>query len=102
MVLFTPFLALLLPLLPSLTLAKRADGTGDFAVTLNGVTYNPDAGKSSEGPKKLGACTGKVQVRGVHVGYDIDCATLAVEDYTLTGAADAMRMSSPLAPHAFT
>ena len=96
MVLITPFLLPLIALLPSLALAKRADTAGDFAVTLNGITYNPEAGKSSDGPKKLGGCTGKIQVTGVHVGYDIDCATLAVSDYTLTGAADAMRTSPPL------
>ncbi|WWD06821.1 hypothetical protein V865_004916 [Kwoniella europaea PYCC6329] len=71
--------------------AKIAARSGDFAVTINGKTYNPDAGKSAR-PDKLSACTGLIQVRGAHVGYDIDCATLEVKDYTLTGAPDAQRM----------
>lgn len=72
--------------------AKTAAGSGDFAVTINGVTYNPAAGKSAD--VRATTCTGAIKVRGVHVGYDIDCATLAVTDYTLTGAPDALRRLS--------
>jgi hypothetical protein len=90
-------LALAASLSPTGSLAKIAAGTGDFAVTLNGVTYNPAPGRDAK-PDRLSSCTGLVKVRGVHVGYDIDCATLAVSDYTLTGAPDAQReFSRPFA-----
>ena len=63
---------------------------GDFAVTLNGTTTNPAAGR---GYKVSGVTpTGRVAVRGVHVSFTIDPATLGVYDYTLTGAPDPQRM----------
>jgi len=64
--------------------------SGDFAVTVNGRTANPAAGKDY----KLDgvAPTSPVLVSGRHVGFRIDPATLGVYDYTLTGAADAQRM----------
>ncbi|WP_438353412.1 hypothetical protein [Microbacterium sp. CJ88] len=70
--------------------AKTAASGGDFAVTVNGTTYNPAPGKDV----KLSGITptGRISVRGVNVGFDIDPATLGVYDYTLTGAPDALRM----------
>jgi hypothetical protein len=57
---------------------------GDYAVTVNGTTYNPAAGKDA----KLRDVTvrGTVKVTGVHTSFTIDPATLGVYDYTLTGA----------------
>jgi hypothetical protein len=70
--------------------AKTSATGGDFAVTVNGTTYNPAPGKDV---KLSGiAPTGRIAVRGIHVGFDIDVATLGVYDYTLTGAPDAQRM----------
>lgn len=69
--------------------AKIAAGSGDFAITINGVTSNPALGKDfkvSNAP-----CKGVIAVRGVHVGFDVNCANLGVYNYTLTGAADAQR-----------
>lgn len=65
-------------------------GAGDFAVTVNGRTSNPAAGREF----RLDGVTptGRVLVRGTHVGFAIDPATLGVYDYTLTGAPDAQRM----------
>ncbi|KAA9111732.1 hypothetical protein F6B43_07600 [Microbacterium rhizomatis] len=70
--------------------AKTSVTGGDFAVTVNGTTYNPAQGKDL----KLSnvAPSGRVAVRGIHVGFDIDVATLGVYDYTLTGAPDPQRM----------
>lgn len=75
-------------------MGKIAAGTGKYSVTVNGVNYNPAAGKSAK-VDKLSTCTGKIQVRGIHTGYDIDCATLAVSDYTLTGTEDAQSELKP-------
>jgi hypothetical protein len=63
---------------------------GDFAVTVNGRTYNPSAGRETR--LQGVAPTTPVVVRGVHVTYRIDPATLGVYDYTLTGAPSAERM----------
>lgn len=70
--------------------AKTSDTGGDFAVTVNGTTYNPAQGRDV----KLSGITpsGRILVRGLHVGFDIDVATLGVYDYTLTGRADPQRM----------
>ena len=68
----------------------KADPTRDFAVTVNGTTYNPAAGKDVK-LKDL-AVSGKIQVRGVNVNFDFDAATLGVYDYTLTGAPSPDRM----------
>jgi hypothetical protein len=65
-------------------------GAGHFAVTVNGTTYNPAAGKDAK--LKDVAVSGKVLVRGVNVTFDLDPGTLAVYDYTLTGAPDPQRM----------
>ncbi|QIG44456.1 hypothetical protein G5V58_18210 [Nocardioides anomalus] len=63
---------------------------GDYAVTVNGTTYNPAAGKDA----KLRDVTvrGTVKVTGVHTSFTIDPATLGVYDYTLTGAPAPDRM----------
>jgi hypothetical protein len=63
---------------------------GDFAVTVNGRTSNPAAGK--EFRLSDTAPSSPVLVSGRHVGFRIDPATLGVYDYTLTGAADPQRM----------
>src|SRR5215217_5176139 len=63
---------------------------GDFAVTVGGRTYNPAAGRET---RLQGVVpTGPVAVRGVHVTFTIDPATLGVYDYSLTGAPDPQRM----------
>jgi hypothetical protein len=63
---------------------------GDFAVTVNGRTSNPAAGKEFRIDGVVP--TGRIAVRGAHVGFVIDPATLGVYDYTLTGAASPERM----------
>ena len=68
-----------------------ATGTGgDFAVTVNGRTTNPAAGL--EARLRDVTPTGPIAVRGRHVTFTIDPATLGVRDYTLTGAPDPQRM----------
>lgn len=68
-----------------------ATGTGgDFAVTVNGRTTNPAAGW--EARLRDVTPTGPIAVRGRHVTFTIDPATLGVRDYTLTGAPDPQRM----------
>lgn len=71
--------------------AKGAATTsGDYAVTVNGTTYNPAVGKDAK--LKDVTVSGKVLVRGIHTSFDLDPATLGVYNYALTGAADANRM----------
>ncbi|NQX29924.1 hypothetical protein HQQ81_21470 [Microbacteriaceae bacterium VKM Ac-2854] len=70
--------------------AKPSENGGDYAVTVNGTTYNPAAGKDVK-LKDL-AATGTIAVRGVNNRFDIRLSTLGVYDYTLTGAPDALRM----------
>ncbi|MTD14719.1 hypothetical protein GIS00_12285 [Nakamurella sp. YIM 132087] len=70
--------------------AAKGSPTGDLAVTVNGTTYNPAAGKDVK--LKDVAASGTVKIRGTHVTFDIDTATLGVYHYTLTGAADPQRM----------
>jgi hypothetical protein len=68
-----------------------ATGTGgDFAVIVNGRTTNPAAG--SEARLRDVTPAGPIAVRGRHVTFTIDPATLGVRDYTLTGAPDPQRM----------
>ena len=69
----------------------KAASTGDFAVTVNGTTYNPATGKDVK-LKDLRAGTTRIQVRGIHVGFTVDPTTFGVYDYTLTGAANPDRM----------
>ncbi|MBT0767320.1 hypothetical protein KIH74_00190 [Kineosporia sp. J2-2] len=75
---------------PAATAQAKDSPQGNFAVTVNGTTYDPAPGKDVK--LKDAAVTGRISVRGVHVGFDIDPATLGVYDYTLTGAADPERM----------
>jgi hypothetical protein len=63
---------------------------GDFAVTVNGRTYNPAAGKESRLQDVVPA--GPIAVRGVHVTFTVDPTTLGVSDYALTGAPAPDRM----------
>ena len=70
--------------------AKPSAGGGDYAVTVNGTTYNPAAGKDVK-LKDL-AASGSITVTGRNNTFRIDTATLGVYDYTLTGAPDALRM----------
>ena len=63
---------------------------GDFAVTVNGRTTNPAAG--AEARLRDVTPTGPIAVRGRHVTFAIDPATLGVYGYTLTGAPDPQRM----------
>ncbi|MGY1638454.1 hypothetical protein ACI78V_17540 [Geodermatophilus sp. SYSU D00742] len=67
-----------------------AAGTGDFAVVVNGRTTDPAAGR--EARLRDVTPTGPIAVRGRHVTFTIDPATLGVYRYTLTGAPDAQRM----------
>lgn len=70
--------------------AKTSASGGDYAVAVNGTTYNPASGKDIK-LENL-AVSGPVTVSGRHNSFTIDPATLGVYDYTLTGAADAQRM----------
>ncbi|NQX10756.1 hypothetical protein HQQ80_03870 [Microbacteriaceae bacterium VKM Ac-2855] len=70
--------------------AKPSENGGDYAVTVNGVTYNPATGKDVK-LKDL-AASGTIAVRGLNNRFDIRTSTLGVYDYTLTGAPDALRM----------
>jgi hypothetical protein len=63
---------------------------GDYAVTVNGTTYNPAAGKDAK--LKDVTVRGVVKVTGLHTTFTIDPATLGVYDYTLTGAPAPDRM----------
>ncbi len=91
-------LALAASLVPGTASASGGDdggtegGTsaGDFSVTVNGRTSNP--GPGNELRLRDVTPTGPVVVRGRHVTYRIDPATLGVYDYTLTGAPDPQRM----------
>ncbi|SOD74595.1 hypothetical protein SAMN05892883_3781 [Jatrophihabitans sp. GAS493] len=74
------------------TADAKASATGDFAVTVNGVTYNPALGKDVKF-KDL-AVSGRIAVRGINVTFDIDPATLGVYSYSLTGAPTPDRMVS--------
>ena len=64
--------------------------SGNFAVTVNGRTFDPAAGRDAS--LRDVTPTGRIVVRGVHVRFALDPATLGVYDYTLTGAADPQRM----------
>jgi hypothetical protein len=69
---------------------EGAASGGDFAVTVNGRTTDPAAGR--EARLRDVTPTGPIAVRGRHVTFRIDPATLGVHDYTLTGAPDPQRM----------
>ncbi len=61
--------------LPLASAEAKADASGDFAVTVNGTTYNPALGKDVK-LKDLKP-TGRIAVRGIHVQFDLDPGTLA-------------------------
>ncbi|MGN7967736.1 hypothetical protein [Microbacterium sp. 22296] len=77
-------------LFPAAAQAKTTSTGGDYAVTVNGTTYNPEPGKDAK-VKGL-AVSGSIIVSGRNNRFTIDPATLGVYDYTLTGAADTQRM----------
>ncbi|GAA1904776.1 hypothetical protein [Lapillicoccus jejuensis] len=63
---------------------------GNYAVTVNGTTYDPAPGKDA---KVSGVrMTGPVTVKGVHTTFTLDPRTLGVYDYTLTGAPSPERL----------
>lgn len=70
--------------------AKTTSAGGDYAVTVNGTTYNPAPGKDVK-LQDL-AVSSTVTVVGRNNRFTIDPSTLGVYDYTLTGAADTQRM----------
>ncbi|WP_299050992.1 hypothetical protein [uncultured Nocardioides sp.] len=63
---------------------------GDYAVTVNGTTYDPARGKDLKLAKV--AVGGPITVSGLNTRFTIDPSTLGVYDYTLTGAAAPDRM----------
>jgi hypothetical protein len=67
-----------------------AGTAGDFAVTVNGTTYNPAPGRDAKVADTV--VRGEVSVTGKHVTFTIDPSTLAVHDYSLTGAPSPERM----------
>ncbi len=81
-----------LTLVPATAAQAKDKPKGDFAVTVNGKTYNPKEGKEERLKDVSIPVNGKIAVRGVNVRFDIDPATLGAYDYTLTGAADPERM----------
>src|SRR3954447_23866280 len=98
-------LALTALLQPGIAAAKGGDDTtandgvgggtasavaGNFAVTVNGRTYDPAAGKESRLQDVVP--TGSIGVRGVHVTFTVDPPTLGVYDYALPGAPAPDRM----------
>lgn len=68
----------------------KTSGSGDYAVTVNGTTYNPAPGKDVK-LKDL-TVTSTIRVRGLGNGFDIHPSDVGVYDYTLTGAPDAQRL----------
>ena len=81
---------LLAGLVASPAQAKTSSVGGDYAVTVNGTTYNPAPGKDVK--LKDVAVSGSIAVRGVNNRFDIRPSTLGVYDYTLTGTPDTQRM----------
>ena len=70
--------------------AKTSSVGGDYAVTVNGTTYNPAPGRDAKLDNV--AVSSTIAVRGVNNRFDIRPSTLGVYDYTLTGAPDTQRM----------
>jgi hypothetical protein len=70
--------------------AKTTSAGGDYAVTVNGKTYNPAAGKDVKFENLT--VSGLITVSGRNNRFTIDPSTLGVYDYTLTGAVDTQRM----------
>ncbi len=63
---------------------------GNYAVTVNGTTYDPAPGKDVR-VRDL-TVRGPVLVSGTHTAFTIDPTTLGVSNYTLTGAPSPERM----------
>ncbi|KAF8063474.1 hypothetical protein FPV67DRAFT_1672493 [Lyophyllum atratum] len=74
------------------SLAFGKSTQGDIAVTINGQTINPVDDKSikMQNVKPVGT----IQVRGLHMQFDIDVATLGLRNYLLTGAVNDLRLVS--------
>ncbi|MBC2934272.1 hypothetical protein [Nocardioides sp. zg-1228] len=64
--------------------------SGNYAVTVNGRTYDPAPGRDVR-LRDL-PVSGVVTVVGTHTRFTLDAATFGVRDYTLTGAASPERM----------
>lgn len=77
-------------LFPAAAQAKTTSTGGDYAVTVNGTTYNPAPGKDAK--LKDVAVSTPITVSGRNNRFTIDPATLGVYAYTLTGAPDTQRM----------
>jgi hypothetical protein len=74
----------------STTGTTTGSSTGNYAVTVNGATYDPAPGRDA----KLQGVTvrGVITVTGRHTTFTIDPATLGVYDYSLIGASSPERM----------
>ncbi|MCW2819154.1 MAG: hypothetical protein JWR42_1941 [Marmoricola sp.] len=72
------------------TTATAGSSAGNFAVTVDGTTYDPAPGRDLR-LRDL-ATTRSITVTGKHVRFRIEPRTLGVYDYTLTGAPAADRM----------
>src|SRR3954470_17027143 len=72
------------------TTTTTAGSVGNYAVTVNGTTYDPAPGRDAK--LQDVRVQGVVKVTGVHTTFTIDPATLGVYDYTLTGAPSPERM----------
>ncbi|WP_295851786.1 hypothetical protein [uncultured Microbacterium sp.] len=77
-------------LFPAAAQAKTTSTGGDYAVTVNGTTYDPAPGKDAK--LKDISVSGLITVNGKNNRFTIDPSTLGVYDYTLTGAPDTQRM----------
>lgn len=77
-------------LFPAAAQAKTTSTGGDYAVTVNGTTYDPAPGKDAK--LKDISVSGLITVSGKNNRFTIDPSTLGVYDYTLTGAPDTQRM----------
>lgn len=77
-------------LFPAAAQAKTTSTGGDYAVTVNGTTYDPAPGKDAK--LKDISVSGLITVNGKNNRFTIDTSTLGVYDYTLTGAPDTQRM----------
>ncbi|KAJ7115600.1 hypothetical protein C8R43DRAFT_1138058 [Mycena crocata] len=69
--------------------SKSTDG--DIVVTINNTVLDPADGKDMK-LDKLGALTGPIKVRGLHMSLVIDPVTLNMFNYTLTGFPDERRL----------
>ncbi|MFG6445838.1 hypothetical protein ACFXP7_10985 [Microbacterium sp. P06] len=70
--------------------AKTSSAGGDYAVSVNGTTYNAAVGKETK-LRDLAVST-PIVVTGRNNTFTIDPTTFGVYNYTLTGAPDRQRM----------